>query len=198
MSRTATGPSKHLASLDDWIAAFMVLMAVYAEKDVNQLPHMLEYIQSIRELSQNFGLAAACAYDEQFRRNRQTNLMPWSQIDPNLWLRVSSIHLATSQVRRAAPYHTQSPRNNDRNYNTLQVPQGYCFSYHRRGECGQVKCTYLHNCFRCHAAHPAGDCRTNRANNARPDNNDKGTKSDRPQRGQNNARGSGHPAHRKH
>ena len=107
MPRTATEPSKHLASLDDWIAVYMVLMAVYAEKEVNQLPHMLEYIQSIHELSQNIGLAAACAYDEQFRCNRQTNLIPWSQIDSNLWLRVSSIHLATSQVQRAAPYHTQ-------------------------------------------------------------------------------------------
>ena len=42
-------------SLDDWVAAYIVLM-VHGERDLTQLPRMLEYMHAIGDLAQNFGL----------------------------------------------------------------------------------------------------------------------------------------------
>ena len=129
-------------SIDQWVSAFQVFVAIYSEKVPQDTPALMKYGSIIRELA-TLG-ANWKFYDENFRSIRQTQGAPWDQIHAELWLRSHSLHAKLS------PQAGKSKQTGQR------IPKGFCWRYHRGVTCSG--CSFKHQCFRCGINHPISKC----------------------------------------
>ena len=72
-------------SIEQWVSAFQVFVAIYSEKAPHDTPALRKYGSVIRELASQG--ANWRFYDGNFRTIRQTQGAPWDQIHAKLWLR---------------------------------------------------------------------------------------------------------------
>ena len=68
--RPAGPPRKKIDTLDKWLSAFHVFMAIFLEKHPNRAAELLKYAETIRLASVQFPGTGWHAYDEQFRLRR--------------------------------------------------------------------------------------------------------------------------------
>ena len=57
-------------------------MAIYIERKPEDAPHLLKYCSIVRENAASSGDAAWKYYDENFRKLRQSNNLPWQRNMP--------------------------------------------------------------------------------------------------------------------
>ena len=138
---------KKIVSFDSWVQAFHVFAGVYISRFPSDGPGLMKYGSTIQDLAAR-GLNWRF-YDENFRFLRQTpaTSLPWGTIHWELWLR------SQSPVSAKKP---QTPVNTGKLGHNLRVPKGFCFSYHRGGDC--MGCSFKHDCFKCEGSHRALTC----------------------------------------
>ena len=129
-------------SIDQWVSAFQVFVAIYSEKVPQDTPALMKYGSIIRELA-TLG-ANWKFYDENFRSIRQTQGAPWDQIHAELWLRSHSFRAKLS------PQAGKSKQTGQR------IPKGFCWRYHKGVTCSG--CSFKHQCFRCGNNHLISKC----------------------------------------
>ena len=129
-------------SIEQWVSAFQVFVAIYAEKAPHDTPALMKYGSVIRELATQG--ANWKFYDENFRSIRQSQGAPWDQIHAELWLR--------SHYFRAKA-NTQGGKSKQTGQ---YIPKGFCYKFHRGIECNG--CSFKHRCFRCGSSHPISKC----------------------------------------
>jgi len=137
-------------SIDQWVSAFQVFVAIYSEKVPHDTPALMKYGSVIRELA-TLG-ANWKFYDENFRSIRQTQGAPWDQIHAELWLRSHSFR------DKLSPQTGKSKQTGQR------IPKGFCWKFHRGVSCpGCSWCGNNHPISKCQQSYskpPAGNSGT--------------------------------------
>ena len=122
-------------------------MGVFTSRFPSNCPGLMKYGSTIQDLAargHNWRF-----YDENFRLLRQTpaTSLPWGTIHWELWLRSQSL----VTVKRA-----QTPATTGKLMPNLRVPRGFCFTYHRGGDC--MGCSFRNDSFKCEGSHHAVNC----------------------------------------
>ena len=153
---------KKVITINDWVKAFQIYMAVYIQKPGREAraPELLTYMAEIQSIAED-GLDWAL-YDEQYRRDRASNLSPppWSAVNQplhNVLMRKRNSGMPPGQAHQKP--NTGNFRNN---HNTSSIPVGFCYAYHSRTRrCEKANCPFKHQCFkRNHPRHhPVFTCR---------------------------------------
>lgn len=131
-----------LHTIDQWMSTFHIYVSIYAERVPQDTPALMKYGSIVKELA-TLG-ANWKFYDENFRKLRESQGVPWNQVHSELWLRSHSF--------RAKP-NTQ-PRKSK--VDGPFIPKGYCWKFHRNLHC--PGCSFKHQCFRCGQSHPIAKC----------------------------------------
>ena len=74
-------------TIERWTRAFQVFMSVYTLKHPQEAPHMLKYCDVVRELAAK-GFSWYF-YDENFRRGRALDKLPWQSVHLELWVKAA-------------------------------------------------------------------------------------------------------------
>ena len=135
--------AKRITSIDTWIQAFHVFVGVYTGRYPQEAPGLMKYGATIQDLAargHNWRF-----YDDNFRflRQSQATALPWGNIHWELWLRSQN-----------SP--TRSPPLNGKSVSPGQVPRGYCYKFHRGGDCSG--CSFKHSCWKCEGLHRGLQC----------------------------------------
>ena len=136
-----------VVSFDSWVQTFHVFPGVYTSRFPSDGPGLMKYGSTIQDLAArdlNWRF-----YDENFRllRQKPATSLPWGTIHWELWLR------SQSPVSAKKP---QTPATTGMLMQNLRIPRGFCFSYHRGGDC--MGCSFKHDCFKCEGSHRALTC----------------------------------------
>ena len=80
-------PAKKVHSITQWLSAFNIFVAIYAEKQATDTPKLMKYCKTISDIATKPG--DGLCYDEQFRFIRQSapDQYPWDAIHWELWLK---------------------------------------------------------------------------------------------------------------
>ena len=124
------------------MSAFQIFLSIYAERVPQDTPALMKYGSIVKELA-TLG-ANWKFYDENFRKLRESQGVPWNQVHSELWLRSHSF--------RAKPNTQQRKSKIDGPF----IPKGYCWKFHRSLHC--PGCSFKHQCFRCGQSHPIAKC----------------------------------------
>lgn len=124
------------------MSAFQIFLSIYAERVPQDTPALMKYGSIVKELA-TLG-ANWKFYDENFRKLRESQGVPWNQVHSELWLRSHSF--------RAKPNTQQRKSKIDGPF----IPKGYCWKFHRNLHC--PGCSFKHQCFRCGQSHPIAKC----------------------------------------
>lgn len=73
------GFSKPKTPIQQWTDAFLIYMAIYIEKYLEQAPRLLKYCFFIREMHKMFGNKSWRVYDENFRMLRESSDLQWQK-----------------------------------------------------------------------------------------------------------------------
>lgn len=73
------GFSKPKTPIQQWTDAFLIYMAIYIEKYLEQAPRLLKYCFFIREMHKMFGNKSWRVYDENFRVLRKSSDLQWQK-----------------------------------------------------------------------------------------------------------------------
>ena len=149
--------TKRIFNIDMWTTAFLRFMAIYTEQFSFEAPQLLKYAEIVRDLARRTQNLSWYTYDQQFRTLCETVQIPWGRIHTEFWIMASHSQpqryfrptFRTSRYNRNQAY----PRNRKYIENT-------CWSYNRRGFCGERTCRFLHKCGACKGNHPASNCTT--------------------------------------
>ena len=125
-----------MLSMSQWLTAFHTFMDVYIIKHSEDAAGLLAYINLIRDLDRSHATKTFNFYDRTFRSHRETQLLPWDRMHPELWIRASSF------------------TNNQASASTAQI----CFHYNRPQSCSFPKCNFAHVCSYCKKTHPRFNC----------------------------------------
>ena len=152
-------PKRRSLSIDQWVTAFNVFVAVYTIKVPNAISSLMKYCEVVRDIAAKSGNWRY--YDEQFRFLRQSKpeKYPWDNVAWELWHQAMHSSLTTS--RQNSNYDFRARRPNQRPFQSF--PKGVCWRFHSGQFCRG--CNFKHSCFKCGAVHPASQCSANRPNN---------------------------------
>lgn len=139
------GEKKAPKTIKEWTSAFNIFMAVYTQKNPEQVAAMLKYGEDVREIADEGGNFNY--YDITFRKLRQTNLSPWNAWHSQLYVKA---------IKMGGHLKTQS-RGQDDDKTRSQFPRSFCFKYHGNQPCDGF-CGFKHSCFRCQGNHPIFRC----------------------------------------
>ena len=140
-----TKANKTFQNLGQWCSAFEIYITVYCGKFPAELPKMMTYMNSIKNLAHRSG--DYVLYDKEFRYLRQTSHIPWDMVHTSLWLECRDSKNRPAN-KKSNNFRGQN-RENNRSNNTPQHPIGYCFRFHSFGKCGRSSCTFKHACYKC-------------------------------------------------
>ena len=88
--------SKRIATIDQWLTAFQIFVAIYAVRFQNDAPASMKHSETVRDLAAKN--APWRYYDENFHFLRQKKLFPWDQIHWKLWLEAHHINRTAPAV----------------------------------------------------------------------------------------------------
>ena len=144
---------KKIYTIESWTSAFLRFMAIYTEKSPMEAPHLVKYMEIVRDLARRSQGMSWYIYDQQFRMLRETVPIPWGRLHTEFWLMASS----TPNFRpNRQPFHAnKSNRSNNQGRKFLERT---CWTYNRRGFCGDQSCSFQHKCGYCRGSHPAQFC----------------------------------------
>ena len=80
-------PSFKVRTLDLWLRAFHVFVAVYCSRHPGQAANLMKYASTIQKLAQQAGVGAALSYDKSFRQWKEDDpsQLPWEQLNVELF-----------------------------------------------------------------------------------------------------------------
>ena len=145
-------PKRRSLSIDQWLTAFNVFVAVYTIKVPSAISSLMKYCEVVRDIAAKQGNWRY--YDEQFRFLRQSkpDRYPWDNVAWELWHQ--ALHSSLTPAR--SPYNSdfRSRRPNQRPFQSF--PKGVRWRFHSGQFCRG--CSFEHSCFKCGAVHPASQC----------------------------------------
>ena len=118
-------------SFQQWLKAFEMFMSVYLVHPghLPSAPHMLKYIETVRNLSERGDNWQA--YDEAFRSLRQQRGWAWDSVNSELWMNASQ-----SPARRVFPSGGSPFPGKGKARPRSTSP---CFTYNRGGSCRETR-----------------------------------------------------------
>ena len=147
--------TRKIYNIEMWTSAFLRFMAIYTERFPIEAPQLLKYAEIVRDLARRSTGLSWYLYDQQFRMLRETVQIPWGRLHTEFWV-------------MALNTPTQRPfRNNFRQFRNTQQSSSNkgrkfhdftCWTYNRRGFCGDRTCRFHHKCGLCKGSHPATNC----------------------------------------
>lgn len=128
--------ARKLTSIERWTDAMLVFAGIYISGHIDQAPHLLKYIDTIRTgASRNPNSQGWLDYDKQIRLRKSIDpSISWSAIDSELWL----IYMASTTNNPTASHK--------------------CYDYNFKGYCSRQSCFYSHLCMYCSGSHPQVHC----------------------------------------
>lgn len=130
-----------LLSQLQWSTAWAVYAAVYLRQHPSAVQGLFVHQFQVHRVMAAGGDWAT--YDRSVRRLVQKRRRGWGAPNADLELQA---RLSTSSAATASPPPKKKSRDD--------VPPGYCFNFHRTGNCANSPCTWAHRCFRCSAPTP--------------------------------------------
>ena len=142
---------KQIKTIDEWVSAFSVFMAIYTQKFSDSTQELLKYMDIVRSMAKQKG--NWYLYDMEFRRSKCQLSVSWGNMHHHLWL----LHMVGEKQENQIPQlqHQQGvvPR----------IPYGYCIKFHLGKFC-PLPCNFNHRCFICNLPHSASRCWHQHAN----------------------------------
>ena len=113
-----------ITSVDEWSSAFAIFMSIYSEKYPNQVPSLIKYGETIKDIAKVGG--DFISYDEGFRYHRKSNPSSWDQFNPELYTKCTTVvRNSSNRVFMDSSDHRMVKPSN------FLVPRGFCYTYHR-------------------------------------------------------------------
>ena len=140
--------AKKVQSLNQWLSAFSIFVAIYSEKFAQETPKLMKYCEIVRDIAAKPGDWQF--YDEQFRYIRQSapEQFPWDAVHWELWLKAVTNFRPKTNVT--------SDKSSTRSRTRQSFPKGTCWAFHGGRVCNG--CRYEHICYKCGSKHPAPQC----------------------------------------
>ena len=162
MSRLLQRKSDQAAGIqthEQWTSAFIVYVAIYAQKFPSETPGLMKHMEIVRDLGSRGG-RAWMLYDDNFRQYRAENpeALQWGDFLSETWSRASQAELSPKTFPR-----TRSKNQSFRAEDGTAIPKGFCFSY-AKGRCNNDGCRFWHKCALCQKSHPTTTCNFKRKN----------------------------------
>jgi hypothetical protein len=144
--------AKQIKSIEQWTSAFIVFTSIYGQKNPNEAINLCKYMQVIRDTAYKFQGFGWRTYDENFRRLRASNPLPWEQLDIQLF--IFSTAPSNAMGHNANTTHSSplkgspgSPTSNIGSSNDF--PPGFCWPFLKTGSCSYPSCARKHQCPHC-------------------------------------------------
>ena len=156
-------PKRRSLTIDQWLTAFNVFVAVYTIKTPSAISSLKKYCEVVRDIAAKQGNWRY--HDKQFRFLRQSkpDRYPWDNVAWELWHHALHSSLTTSRPNCNNDFRTRRP--NQRPFQSF--PKGVCWRFHAGQFCREFN--FKHSCFKCGSVHPATQCAATRSNtNNRP------------------------------
>ena len=137
-------PAKKIQSITQWLSAFNIFVAIYAEKQATDTPKLMKYCEIVRDIAAKRG--DWLYYDEQLRFIRQSapDQYPWDAIHWELWLKAVTNFRPKPHFPSGKGHLRTSPQS---------FPKGTCWRFHAGKVCNG--CRFDHVCYKCGSPHPA-------------------------------------------
>ncbi|XP_062592630.1 uncharacterized protein LOC134254963 isoform X2 [Saccostrea cucullata] len=132
-------------SINQWTDAFLIFISIRIQKNSSEAPHLLKYMSFIREMHKLYGDAAWRAYDESFRKLRESVDLAWQK--PVEELRGKCIAQAIKPNYNALPFRGKQAGR-----------VRFCFAFNRGEKCKNTPCQFSHTCQSCRGQHPQYKC----------------------------------------
>lgn len=147
-------------SLAQWGSAFAIFKCIVLKKTPTIFNELEKYGETVKRIAAEGGDWSW--YDMQFRKQKQVNPnLSWSTTHPEFFL------WSFRPQRFQKPGQATFPPSRQGDSSSLFVPQGFCFKYHKWGNCSG--CRFKHECFKCKVGvHPSYKCRFSSKNNSSP------------------------------
>ena len=119
-------PVKKIQTINQWLSAFNIFVAIYSEKLPTDTPKLMKYCEIVRDIAAKPGYWLY--YDEQFRFVRQSApaQYPWDAIHWELWLKaVTNFRPKTQFSSDKGPLRSSSQ----------SFPRGTCWRFHAGKVC---------------------------------------------------------------
>lgn len=152
-------PKRKSLTIDQWLTAFNVFVAVYTVKAPHSISCLMKYCEVVRDIAAKQGNWRY--YDEQFRFLRQSkpDRYPWDTVAWELWHQALHSSLVVSRQHNNHDFRARRP--NQRPFQSF--PKGVCWRFHSGQFCRG--CNFRHSCFKCGGHHPAIQWNATRSNN---------------------------------
>ncbi|XP_048731928.1 uncharacterized protein LOC125648926 [Ostrea edulis] len=132
---------KHIkiATIDNWIDAFLIFASIYLARHPSDIQAILKYIHTIRMAHGRQTNCNWLEYDRQFRLKISKNpTISFGSIDAELWLMYMQSQVSYSSNHSKTAFK--------------------CFDYNFKGSCLKPHCTFQHVCMHCNKSHPRTHC----------------------------------------
>ncbi|MEW8339813.1 MAG: hypothetical protein AB2708_08185 [Candidatus Thiodiazotropha taylori] len=108
--------SGSITSIDHWLEAFHVFVAIYTAKYPTEAPSLMRHTNIVQKLAKQAGDEAALFYDEQFRlwREDQPELLPWGMISSEL--QNEALAMGISKTFKQNPTGQRKPKTGIKKY----------------------------------------------------------------------------------
>ena len=140
-----------ITSIDKWLEAFHVFVAIYTAKYPTEAPSLMKHTKIVQKLAKQAGDEAALFYDEQFRlwREDQPELLPWGLISSEL--QNEALAMGFSKNIKQNPAGQRKPKSGIKKY---------CFRFiNQNGQCPKgADCSFPHICQKCGGPHSRRQC----------------------------------------
>ena len=145
---------RKIYTIEQWTTAFISFTAIYTKRCPIEASQLLKYAEIVRDLDRRNPGQAWLVYDQQFRMLPENHLIPWDRLLAEFWLMSANASFQTCQAR--SPFRSFRPNrfNQNQTRNTKLIEQT-CWTYNRRGFCGENSCKFQHRCGFCRGSHSA-------------------------------------------
>ena len=137
--------TKNPLSINQWTDAYLVFICIKNEKEPSEAPHLLKYLSFLRKLHKLHRDSAWRAYDESFRKLKETTELPWQQ--PIEELKGKCITLKPiSQISQ--PFRSKQAGRTK-----------FCYAFNQGDKRKVNPCSFAHICQVCRGQHPKYKCK---------------------------------------
>ena len=137
-------------SINQWLTAFNCYMDIYVQKFPDETSGLLAYMNLVRDLDRLCGTQSFNYYDRSFRAHRQSQALPWGQMQTEIWNKAILLSL-TNHPNQAASRSSVVSSFKSGN-------QKFCFAYNSTQGCTRRPCRFNHSCSFCYKKHPRVNC----------------------------------------
>ena len=155
-----------VSSIQDWIEAFTVYMAVLGRREGSTMEIMLDligYMALVTNMAKTCPFQQIMDYDKAFRRAAGTGTS-WSELDLNIWLACSTrVPKSAPSAQAPAPPIAPVPKSAAASSKASSskgeeyISKQLCYPFNTKG-CQEKNCKRRHECLFCRENHPKSEC----------------------------------------